>query len=115
MGFTVRDEYTRLQKLMDKKNGRLPFENGCACGEVVRLEYVPWHYDEDANKFVQDELKVFGNAGFDYLEDQPKLRLLFTITEKDAERAYNRRKYRYNKEFGILEYFENYERWYLYD
>lgn len=109
MAFDVQGEYERLKKLYDKniKEGKtgLPFECGCACGEVTKITFVPWHYEREEG-LVEDMIILSGSAGFDYLTTPPTERTLFVITQKDCEKRYTDRKYRYDKKFNILEYFE---------
>ena len=115
MGFDIESEYQRLKKYLDinVKDGKdgIPFECGCACGYATEIRIVPWHLEKNDYRpceWVRDHIEVYGNAGVDYMASNPSPRLLFTITEEDVEKAYSRRDYRYNRQFGILEY---YERW----
>lgn len=100
MAFTVKGEYKRFKKLQEKsKNKQLPFECGCACGCVTRIEYKPYEYG-------QEEAVVFyGYAGFDSPNTE---RLLLCITNKDVSKRYQDRKYRYWKQWNILEYFRTF-------
>lgn len=100
MAFTVEGEYKRLLKIKAEREKKLAgkhlaFECGCACGYVTRIEYQP-------SKFLEQEeaILVYAIAGFDNKE-----KLVLYITENDVNKAYNRRKYKYWKEFGILESF----------
>ena len=100
MAFTVEGEYNRLLKIKAErekksKDKRLAFECGCACGYVTRIEYQPWKYLEN-----DEAVLVYAIAGFDKKE-----RLVLYITENDVSKAYNKRKYKYWKEFGVLESF----------
>ncbi|MBO4847302.1 MAG: hypothetical protein J5525_13535 [Lachnospiraceae bacterium] len=106
MAYTLDGEYKRLENLIKKNSGRLPFECGCACGEVVDLELVEEHYDQYARKWIESHINVIGNAGLDYASKPPVPRTLFTITSTEAQKGYKTRCYRYDKEFNILEYFE---------
>lgn len=100
MAFTVEGEYNRLLKIKAErerksKDKHLAFECGCACGYVTRIEYQPWKFLEQ-----EEAILVYAIAGFDIEE-----RLVLYITEKDVSKAYNRRKYKYWKQFGVLESF----------
>ena len=101
MAFTVRGEYERLMKIQAKvPEGKIPFECGCACGVVTRIEFVPRRYNEEAHVWLNEEIQVYVIAGWDKEEWAA-----FTITEYDVCKRYQDRKYRYNKKYGILEYF----------
>lgn len=105
MAFTVEGEYNRLLKIKaerEKKSDckRLSFECGCACGYVTRIEYQPYGYDKELHQMNEEAILVYAIAGFDNEE-----KLVLYITEKDVSKAYNRRKYKYWKEFGVLESF----------
>lgn len=99
MAFDVRGEYERLCKIKAErekksKDKRLAFECGCACGYVTRIEYQP-------RTFIEDEaVLVYAIAGWSNKEQ-----LVLYITEDDVSKAYKRRKYKYWKEFGVLESF----------
>ena len=100
MAFTVEGEYNRLLKIKadrekNSKEKRLAFECGCACGYVTRIEYKPWNPHEQ-----EEAILVYAIAGFDNKE-----KLALYITESDVRKAYNKRKYKYWKEYGILESF----------
>ena len=100
MAFTVEGEYNRLLKIKEERERKseskhLAFECGCACGYVTRIEYQPWKFLEQ-----EEAILVYAIAGFDIEE-----RLVLYITEKDVSKAYNRRKYKYWKQFGVLESF----------
>lgn len=101
MAFTVKGEYERLLKAKNRsKNGLLPFECGCACGYVTRMEYKPW-------SITQKEMIIFyGNAGLDYINKNPKEKVLFIITDDDVHRRHQDRRYRYWIKYNVLEYFE---------
>lgn len=99
MGYTIESEYKRLQKLQDKKP--LTFEYGGANGTITELRYLARDFCKKA------EIQVFGNAGFDYLKDNPKPRILFTITEEDVSKRYDKRSYRYLKEYHTIAYYGN--------
>ena len=105
MAFTVEGEYERLLKIKAErerksKDKRLAFECGGACGYVTRIEYQPFGYDKELGEWVDEAVLIYAIAGFDNKE-----RLVLCITEDDVSKAYNRRKYKYWKEFGILESF----------
>lgn len=105
MAFTVKGEYERLMKIKaecEKKleDKHLSFECGVACGIVTRIEYIPRRYDHEVHRWFDDEVHVFVIAGWDNFE-----KLAFTITVNDVSRRYQDRKYRYNRQYGILEYF----------
>lgn len=105
MAFTVKEEYERLLKIKAErerksKDKRLAFECGCACGYVTRIEYEPLRYDEYCHTWVKEAISVYAIAGF-----SDKEQLVLYLTEDDVSKAYNRRKYKYWKEFGILESF----------
>lgn len=100
MAYTVEAEYKRLLKIKaerEKKSEgkRLAFECGCACGYVTRIEYQPWKFLEQ-----EEAILVYAIAGFDNKE-----KLVLYITDNDVRKAHNRRKYKYWKEFGVLESF----------
>lgn len=100
MAFTVEGECNRLLKIKAErerksKDKRLAFECGCACGYVTRIEYQPWKYLEQ-----EEAILVYAIAGFSNEE-----KLVLYITESDVRKVYNRRKYKYWKEYGILESF----------
>lgn len=109
MAFTVKGEYERLKKISDKdksegKDG-IPFECGCACGYVEDIIYVPWHYDDVKRDFVKEHIEILGRAGFDYSEKDSQAHLLLSLYEDVCSLPYYMRWYRYNKKFGIFEYF----------
>ena len=100
MAYTVEGEYKRLLKIKadrEKKSEgkRLAFECGCACGYVTRIEHQPWKFLEQ-----EEAILVYAIAGFDNKE-----KLVLYITDNDVRKAHNRRKYKYWKEFGVLESF----------
>lgn len=100
MAFTVEEEYKRLLKIKEEREKKsqdkhLAFECGCACGYVTRIEYQPWKFLEQ-----EEAVLIYAIAGFSNEEE-----LVLYITEKDVSKAYNRRKYRYWKKFGVLESF----------
>ena len=104
MAFTLREEYERLVKIKDereKKSEHLAFECGCACGYVTRMEYLPYRYDEEVHKCFDQEIRIYAIAGFDNEE-----KLVLRLTENDVRKPYNRRKYRYWREWKILESFD---------
>ena len=106
MAFTVREEYERLVKIKEErekksKDKHLAFECGCACGYVTRIEYQPIRYDEEVHKWCSEEIHIYAIAGFDNKE-----KLVLRLTGKDVSKAYNRRKYRYWRQYKILESFE---------
>jgi len=100
MAFTVKGEYERLLKIKAEReqkseNKHLSFECGVACGYVTRIEYQPSKFLE------QDEaILIYAIAGFSNKEQ-----LVLYLTEADVSKAYNKRKYKYWKEYGILESF----------
>ena len=99
MAFTVEGEYNRLLRIKAEReqksqNKRLAFECGCACGYVTRIEYQPWKFDQE------EAILIYAIAGLSNKE-----KLVLYITENDVSKAYNRRKYKYWKEFGVLESF----------
>lgn len=105
MAFDVRGEYERLCKIKAErekksKDKRLAFECGCACGYVTRIEYQPWGYDKELGEWVDEAVLVYAIAGWSNKEQ-----LVLYITEDDVSKAYKRRKYKYWKEFGVLESF----------
>ena len=100
MAFTVHEEYNRLLKIKKErekksKEKKLAFECGCACGYVTRIEYQPWRFHEQ-----EEAILIYAIAGF-----SDKEKLVLYLTEEDVKKAYNRRKYKYWKEFGVLESF----------
>lgn len=100
MAFTVKEEYNRLIKIkkereQNSKDKHLSFECGCACGYVTRIEYQPGVYMKQ-----EEAILVYAIAGFSNKEE-----LVLYITENDVNKAYNKRKYRYWKKYGILESF----------
>ena len=101
MAFTVKGEYERLLKLEEKAlDGRLLFECGVACGYVTRIKYIPRTYNYESHSWMNEKVEVYVIAGWDKHEQ-----LAFTITENDVGRRYQDRQYRYNKQYGILEYY----------
>lgn len=104
MAFTVKGEYERLMKRKAEaeksKYKQMGFECGCACGIVTRIEYIPKGYNEEVHRWMEDEIQVYAIAGWSKKED-----LIFTITEDDVSKRYQDRKYRYNKQYGILEFY----------
>lgn len=100
MAFTVKGEYERLMKYKEKsKDKELPFECGCACGYVTRIEYLPGRVE--CNRWLDEEIHIYAIAGFDDLE-----KLVLVINKDDVSKRYNYRKYKYHKEFNVLESFE---------
>ena len=100
MAFTVKGEYDRLTKIKTDREKKskdkcLAFECGCACGYVTRIEYQPLKFLEQ-----EEAILVYAIAGFDNKE-----KLVLYITDNDVRKAHNRRKYKYWKEFGVLESF----------
>lgn len=105
MAFTVKDEYKRLLKIKEEREKKsvdkhLAFECGCACGYVTRIEYQPYGYDIEFHKRIEEAILIYAIAGF--CDDE---QLVLTLTEDDVSKAYNKRKYKYWKEFGVLESF----------
>ena len=95
MAFTVKGEYERLLKYKEKsENGKLPFECGCSCGYVTRIEYVPWSIGQT------ESINIYAVAGFDSHE-----KLALVLTENDVRKRYQDRKYKYWKQYNILESF----------
>lgn len=97
MAFTVKEEYDRLIKIKTEREKSkvkcLAFECGCACGYVTRIEYQPWSCENR-----EEAILVYAIAGFDNRE-----KLVLYITENDVSKRYQDRKYRYLKQYGILE------------
>jgi hypothetical protein len=91
MAFTAYGEYERFKKLVDSKKGLL-FEVGCSCGKVTRLEL-----NRNNGEY---RLDLYGYYGISNNE-----RFLFSINETQAGKQYNKRNYKYFKEYNILEYF----------
>ena len=101
MAFTVKGEYERLLKYKEKsKDGKLPFECGCACGVVTKIEYIPCGYNDEVHRWMDDKIKLYGYAGWDKPNE---IHLLFSIDNNDVSRRYQDRKYRYHRKFNILE------------
>ena len=105
MAFTVKGEYDRLMKIKAEcekksKDKCLGFECGVACGYVTRIEYIPAHYGKDY-KWHDEEIQIFAIAGFDDYE-----KLVLVLTEKDVCKRYQDRRYRYWKQWQILESFD---------
>jgi hypothetical protein len=101
MAFTIKGEYDRLIKIKEKApNKQILFECGCVCGYVTEFKYIQRHYSEAVHRYIDDVLEVWVQTGF-----QKEPELAFTITEYDVCKRYQDRKYRYNKKYGILEYF----------
>lgn len=106
MAFTVREEYERLVKIKEEREKKskdkyLAFECGCACGYVTKIEYLPYRYDEEVHKCFDEEIRIYAIAGFSNEEQ-----LVLNLTENDVSKPYNKRKYRYWKEYCVLESFE---------
>lgn len=103
MAFTVEGEYERLMKIQAKSpNNQIPFECGVACGIVTRIEYIPRTYNNEVHMYLGNKVNVYVIAGWEKDEQ-----LAFTITMDDVCKRYQDRKYRYNKQYGILEYYPN--------
>lgn len=103
MAFTVEGEYKRLKKAKEEREKKsqdkhLGFECGCACGYVTRIEYQPREFDREVGTWTEEAITIYAIAGFSNQEQ-----LVLYITENDVIRAHNRRKYKYWKEFGVLE------------
>ena len=102
MAFTVKEEYDRLIKIKTEREKSkvkcLAFECGCACGYVTRIEYLPTRYDEEVHRWFDEEIHIYAIAGWDNYE-----KLVLVITENDVSKRYQDRKYRYLKQYGILE------------
>ena len=100
MAFTVKGEYDRLIKIKSEcerktKDKKLGFECGVACGYVTRIEYQPGESKE------QDEaVLIYAIAGWDIEE-----KLVLVLRENDVSKRYPDRKYRYYKQWNILESF----------
>jgi hypothetical protein len=107
VAFTVKGEYERLMKIKEEREKKskdkcLAFECGCACGYVTRIEYLPFRYDEEIHRWIDEEIHIYAIAGWDNYE-----KLVLILTENDVSKRYQDRKYYYWKEYGILESFEN--------
>ena len=105
MAFTVKGEYERLVKIKtecEKKTEDkvLGFECGMACGKVTRIEYLPRRYDNESHSWQDEEIHIYAIAGWDRAE-----KLVLVLTEKDVSKRYQDRKYKYWKEWHILESF----------
>lgn len=101
MAFTVKGEYERLLKHKEKsEDGKLPFECGCACGYVTRIEYLPNRYDYDCRCWCDEEIRIYAIAGWNTFED-----LVLVLKEQDVNKRYQDRKYKYWREFNVLESF----------
>ena len=101
MAFTVKEEYNRLIKIkaeQEKKMGHLLFECGVACGIVTKIEYVPRSYNQEVHRWFDDEIHVYAIAGWDKNE-----KLAIVIGKEDVSRQYKKRKYYFNKQYGILD------------
>lgn len=97
MAFSVKGEYERLIKIQEKsKDKKIPFECGCACGVVTKIEYVPWSIG------TEEAVILYGYAGFDSPNNE---HVLLYITENDVSKRYQDRKYRYWKQWNVLESF----------
>ena len=104
MAFTVKGEYERLIKRKteaeNSKFKQMGFECGCVCGIVTRIEYVPRRYNYEAHRFLEEEIQIYVIAGWDKHEQ-----LAFTLTDTDVSKRYKDRKYRYDKTYGILDFY----------
>ena len=101
MAFTVKGEYERLLKIQENAPlNKIPFECGCVCGYVTEFKYIPRHYSEAVRRYIDDTMEVWVQTCFD---NKPELAL--TITSYDVCKRYQDRKYRYNKQYHILESF----------
>ena len=104
MAFTVKGEYKRLikhkKKAENSKYKQMGFECGCVCGIVTRIEYLPKRYSDEIHDYLDEEVQVFAIAGWSKKEE-----LIFTLMENDVSKRYQDRKYRYNKQYGILEFY----------
>ena len=101
MAFTVNGEYERLMKYKNKsKYGQLPFECGVACGYVTRIEYLPNRYDKEIHNWLDEELHIYAIAGWSITEE-----LVLVLQEHDVSKRYQDRKYKYWKQYNVLESF----------
>ena len=91
MAFTVKEEYERLKKYHDKKP--MIYEHGCYNCLITKIEYVKNFWNED-------EINV-------YIEDDwdGKEKLVMIIDEDEVRKSYNRRCYKYWRQYNILEDF----------
>lgn len=101
MAYTVKGEYDRLMKYKGKsKDEKLPFECGVACGYVTRIEYLPKRYDNECHSWMDEEIHIYAIAGWSTSEE-----LVLVLKEHDVNKRYQDRKYRYWKQYNILESF----------
>ena len=105
MAFSVKGEYERLIKIkntLESKGKQMPFEWGCVCGFVTRIEYCkvkPYDFDRTPPSiWLEEEIQVYVNCF-------GKEDLALTLREKDVKKRYQDRKYRWNKKYKILESF----------
>lgn len=99
MAFTVKGEYERLLNYqLNSFDGKLPFEYGCACGYVTRIEYLPNRIE--CNHWLDEEIRIYAIAGFDDFE-----KLVLVINKDDVSKRYQDRRYKYWREFNVLESF----------
>ena len=95
MAFTVKGEYERLLKIQENAPlNKIAFECGCACGYVTKIEYIPWSPGQ------KECINIYAIAGFDSHE-----KLALVLTENDVRKRYQDRKYKYWKQYNILESF----------
>ena len=100
MAYDLKGEYKRFIKIQNKfKDKKIPFECGCACGYVSRIEYIP----EDIRNGQEECIWFWGAAGW---QDYTKENTLFVLLEEDVKRRYQDRRYRYDKKYNILELFQ---------
>ena len=101
MGFTVKEEYERLNKIQSRqKDGLLPFECGCVCGVVTRIKYLKPGIRDDG-KWHDDEIEIYVIAGTLQKTEQ----YCCSITADDVRRRYQDRKYRYDRKYNIFEFY----------
>lgn len=91
MEFTVKEEYERLKKYHDKKP--MIYEHECTNLLVTKIECVKDFWDGDKiNVYVHD------------IWDDKEI-LAMTIDEDEVRKAYNRRCYKYWRQYNIIEDF----------
>ena len=91
MAFTVKEEYERLKKYHDKKP--MTYEHGCYNCLIAKIEYIKdfWNGDK-INVYIEDDW-------------DGKEKLVMIIDEDEVRKAYNRRCYKYWRQYNILEDF----------
>lgn len=101
MAFTVKEEYERLMKIktkQEKKYVGMCFECGCVGGHVTRIDYLPKRYEKDVHRWFDEEIHIYVNC-FGREE------LALVLTEADVRKRYQDRKYKWNRQYEILESF----------